>query len=73
MNKKEVRNLVVIENTALNATNFLIRLTATDPLPTLLPGQFVNIEIKDSSEIFLRRPFSVFDVDYTQNTISIIL
>jgi dihydroorotate dehydrogenase electron transfer subunit len=73
MNKKEVRNLVVIENTALNATNFLIRFSSSEPLPSLLPGQFVNIEIKDASEIFLRRPFSVFDVDYDQNTFSIIV
>ena len=73
MNKKEVRNLVVTENIALNATNFLIRFSSSDPLPTLLPGQFVNIEIKDSSDIFLRRPFSVFDADYAQNIFSIIV
>lgn len=73
MNKKEVRNLVVTDNTALNATNFLIRMSSSEPLPTLLPGQFVNIEIKDSSEIFLRRPFSIFDVDYAHNTFSIIV
>lgn len=73
MNKKEVRNLVVKENTALNATNFLIRLSSFEPLPKLKPGQFVNIEIKDTSEIFLRRPFSVFEVNYLQNTISIIV
>lgn len=73
MNKKEVRNLVVTENTALNATNFLIRLSSSETLPKLLPGQFVNIEIKDSSEIFLRRPFSVFDADYSQNSFSIIV
>jgi dihydroorotate dehydrogenase electron transfer subunit len=73
MNHKEVRNLVVIENIPLNATNFLIRLHSAEPLPKLKPGQFVNIEIKDASEIFLRRPFSVFDVDYLENTISIIV
>jgi dihydroorotate dehydrogenase electron transfer subunit len=73
MNRKEVRNLVVTENTALNTTNFLIRLNSPEPLPMLLPGQFVNIEVKDSSEIFLRRPFSVFDADYSNNTFSIIV
>jgi dihydroorotate dehydrogenase electron transfer subunit len=73
MNKKEVRNLVVTDNAQLNATNFLIKLSSSEPLPKLLPGQFVNIEIKDSSEIFLRRPFSVFDVDYSQNSFSIIV
>ncbi len=73
MNRKEVRNLVVTENTALNTTNFLIKLSSSAPLPVLKPGQFVNIEIKNTSEIFLRRPFSVFDVDYEQNTMSLIV
>jgi dihydroorotate dehydrogenase electron transfer subunit len=73
MSKKEVRNLVVTENIALNTTNFLIRLCSSEPLPPLTPGQFVNIEIKDTSEIFLRRPFSIFEVDYSLNTISLIV
>jgi dihydroorotate dehydrogenase electron transfer subunit len=73
MNRKEVRNLVVTENTALNTTNFLIKLSSSAPLPVLKPGQFVNVEIKNASEIFLRRPFSVFDVDYEQNTMSLIV
>jgi len=73
MSKKEVRNLVVKDNIALNSTNFLIRLISSEPLPLLIPGQFVNVEIKDSSEIFLRRPFSVFEIDYIQNTISLIV
>jgi dihydroorotate dehydrogenase electron transfer subunit len=73
MNKKQVKNLVVQENVQLNATNFLIRLKSNESLPILRPGQFVNIEIKDSSEIFLRRPFSIFDVDYNKKEISIIV
>jgi len=73
MNKKEVRNLVVAQNTPLNATNFLIKLYSPEPLPLLKPGQFVNVEIKASNEIFLRRPFSVFEVDYFENTISLIV
>jgi dihydroorotate dehydrogenase electron transfer subunit len=62
--KKEVRKLIVTQNIALNSTNFLIKLNSSEPLPEFKPGQFVNIEIKDSSEIFLRRPFSIFEVDY---------
>ena len=73
MGKKKVANFAVIENTALNTTNFLIRLQATFTLPKIHPGQFVNIEVKNTNEIFLRRPFSVFEVDYTKNTISIIV
>jgi dihydroorotate dehydrogenase electron transfer subunit len=73
MSKKEVRNLVVTDNITLNATNFLIRLCSCETLPKLTPGQFVNVEIKDSREVFLRRPFSVFEVDYSQNIISVIV
>lgn len=73
MSLKEVQNLLVTENVPLNSTNFLIRLVSSKSLPKFEPGQFVNIEIKNSSEIFLRRPFSVFEVDYISNTISIIV
>ncbi len=73
MSKKEVKNLVVVENVALNSTNFLIKLKSSESIPKIEPGQFVNVEIKDTNEIFLRRPFSVFDMDYTENTMSLIV
>lgn len=73
MRKKFVQDLLVVENTALNSTNFLIKLKASEVLPDFSPGQFVNIDIKNSTEIFLRRPFSVFEFDKIQNTISLIV
>lgn len=73
MSKKKVANLVVIQNIALNSTNFLIKLQSTEPLPIVKPGQFVNVDIKNSTEIFLRRPFSIFEVDFTANTLSLIV
>jgi dihydroorotate dehydrogenase electron transfer subunit len=73
MSLKEVQNLVVSENKPLNATNFLIRLVSVKPLPKFVPGQFVNVEIKNCNEIFLRRPFSVFEIDYSKNMLSLIV
>jgi dihydroorotate dehydrogenase electron transfer subunit len=73
MGKKTVSDFVVTENIQLNDTNFLLRLKAPDPLPEIKPGQFVNIEINDSSEVFLRRPFSVFEIDYNKNILSVII
>lgn len=73
MSKKTVANFIVIENTALNSTNFLLRLQASFSLPAIHPGQFVNIEVKETNEIFLRRPFSVFEVDDKKNVLSIII
>jgi len=73
MEKRSVDDFVVVENIKLNNSNFLIRMLAPKPLPIIKPGQFVNVEISNCSEIFLRRPFSVFDVDYTNNQLSIIV
>lgn len=73
MPKKFVTEFQVVENTALNATNFLIKIKAPLGLPKLRPGQFVNVEVKNTNEIFLRRPFSIFEVDYDANTLSMII
>ncbi|MBT3383954.1 MAG: dihydroorotate dehydrogenase electron transfer subunit [Prolixibacteraceae bacterium] len=73
MSKKTVADFVVIENTTLNASTYFIKLKASKPLPRMKPGQFVNVEIKNTDEIFLRRPFSIFEVDYLENTLSLIV
>lgn len=73
MSKKFVENFQVIENKALNPTNFLIRLKSSVTLPELRPGQFVNIEVKNSPETFLRRPFSIFEYNKTENSVSLIV
>jgi dihydroorotate dehydrogenase electron transfer subunit len=71
--KKAVNDFIVLSNTALNASNFLIKLKSPIPLPDILPGQFVNVEIKNTNQIFLRRPFSVFEVDNNMWTISLLV
>jgi len=73
MSAKFVQNFLVLQNSALNSTNFLIKIKSEKILPNIIPGQFVNIEIKNTDEIFLRRPFSVFEINYIDNTISIIV
>lgn len=73
MGKKFVQDFQVIANSSLNPTNFLIKLQSDHPLPKMLPGQFANVEVKKSNEIFLRRPFSIFEVDYKENTISLLV
>ncbi|MBN1986076.1 MAG: dihydroorotate dehydrogenase electron transfer subunit [Prolixibacteraceae bacterium] len=73
MSKKFVEDFKVAENIALNSSNFLIKLVSPKKLPDIKPGQFVNIEVKNSDEIFLRRPFSIFEIDYQKNTLSLII
>lgn len=71
--KKEVCDCKIIQNTQLNHDNFLIKLQPSSKLQIIQPGQFVNIQVKNTSTTFLRRPFSIHDVDYERNTFSILV
>ncbi len=71
--KKNVTDLLLIENKQLNQDNFLLVFQSPIPVSEILPGQFLNVEIKEATEIFLRRPFSVFDVDHQNQTISLLV
>ena len=68
--KKYILDLTVKSVDRLNEKYVLIKLTDTVPLPEMLPGQFVEIRIDNTSETFLRRPISV--CDYDDKTITII-
>jgi len=72
MNKK-VCDLIIIRNIQLNHDNFLLELQAKEKLSDIVPGQFANVLIKNSSSTFLRRPFSIHDVDYSTNSFTILV
>jgi dihydroorotate dehydrogenase electron transfer subunit len=71
--KKTVTDFLLLENKQLNKDNFLLKLQSPIPVSEIFPGQFINVEIKNASEIFLRRPFSILDVDYENQTISLLV
>jgi dihydroorotate dehydrogenase electron transfer subunit len=71
--KKTVTDFLLLENKQLNKDNFKLLLQSPIPLSDIFPGQFINVEIKDAAEIFLRRPFSILDVDYENQTISLLV
>lgn len=54
----------------LNYSAYIIELEAPEPLTEVLPGNFAEIEINNSPKVFLRRPFSIFDVNPRANTLS---
>lgn len=70
---KTVTEFTVTGNTALNANNFRIELKSVEPLLPMEPGQFVNVEIEGNKDVFLRRPFSVFEVDYENCTLTLLV
>ncbi|MFA9391359.1 MAG: dihydroorotate dehydrogenase electron transfer subunit [Prolixibacteraceae bacterium] len=71
--KKTVCDLVITQNIQLNHDNYLLELQSANPIEAIVPGQFVNVLVKDSPNTFLRRPFSIHEVDYSTNSITILV
>ncbi|WP_251619963.1 dihydroorotate dehydrogenase electron transfer subunit [Odoribacter lunatus] len=69
---KKIVDFVVKENKLLTDNMFLLTLQSNE-LPTILPGQFVNVKIEDSPTTFLRRPISVYDVDETNGLLYLLI
>ena len=65
--KKFMLDLIVKKNEALNSQYSLLILTSSEPLPEMLPGQFVEVRVDNSQTTFLRRPISINYVDYDTN------
>jgi dihydroorotate dehydrogenase electron transfer subunit len=64
--------LKVLENKRINDDVFMIVLGSKNQLPPMLPGQFVQVKV-ESGMVFLRRPFSIHDVDYAENNFSLLI
>jgi dihydroorotate dehydrogenase electron transfer subunit len=71
--KKRIEDLTVIENRRLNNEFFVLSLTSTVQIPEILPGQFAEVRIDNSPETFLRRPFSIYNADYSKNIIELLV
>jgi dihydroorotate dehydrogenase electron transfer subunit len=59
----------IIENRNIVSNYFLLKLKLSKTMGTIEPGQFVMLKVPDR-DIFLRRPFSIYD--YGKETITIV-
>jgi dihydroorotate dehydrogenase electron transfer subunit len=50
--------------------NYIITFKSPVDIPPILPGQFAEILIHNNPNVFLRRPFSILDVDHQKREIS---
>ncbi len=71
--KKRVEDLTVTVNRRIGESFFVIEVVSPGPLPEIMPGQFVQALVNDSPSTFLRRPLSVHDVDYSSDTIALLV
>lgn len=65
--RKYLLDLSVVSLDWLSNSHVLLKLTSSDPLPDMVPGQFVEVRIDGSSSTFLRRPISINFVDRDKN------
>jgi dihydroorotate dehydrogenase electron transfer subunit len=71
--KKRLENLIVTENRRLNNEFFVLKLHSKQGLPIILPGQFAEVRVDGSPTTFLRRPISIYNVEYASNTLELLI
>src|SRR3712207_3649050 len=65
--KKYLLDLRVTLVEHLTDRHVLLHLSADEPLPEMLPGQFVEVRVDHSPATYLRRPISIHFVDREKN------
>jgi len=68
-----VEDFELISNRRLTRDYFVIDLLGKGRLEKILPGQFVQVRVDNNRDTFLRRPISVYDVDYENNIIRLLI
>ena len=64
---KKLLDMIVAGVQPMGQRYVLLRLTHPQPLPSISPGQFVEVRVDHSPNTFLRRPISVHHVDEQHN------
>lgn len=71
--KKFMHDFKVVRNDIINPDYFVLYLQCSEPLPSIEPGQFAEVLVTGSPTTYLRRPFSIYDVDYENRVVSILI
>lgn len=71
--KKYIHDFQIIANRRVNEEYFVLSLSGNRQLPEIKPGQFVQVRVDNAPNTFLRRPFSVYDVDYKKNILYLLI
>lgn len=72
--KKFIKDLKIVATEHFPRNYILLKLTdEKEALPSMLPGQFIQVRIDNTPEVMLRRPISVNFVDPTDNTLWILI
>lgn len=74
---KQIIDFIIVEKQSFQRAALLrLRPVETYPetsLPEIRGGQFVNVRVDGCDKAYLRRPISIHDVDYQNNTIDLLI
>lgn len=71
--KKYILDLKVRETVAVGKQFVLLRLTDSEPLPEMLPGQFVEVLVDNTPSVLLRRPISIHYYNKENNELGLLV
>jgi dihydroorotate dehydrogenase electron transfer subunit len=70
---KKIHDMRVVRNQRITPDYFELVLQAPEALPPIFPGQFVEALVEGAVSTFLRRPFSIHNVDYENNRLHLLI
>ena len=70
---KFIHDFEVTRNHRISEDYFAIYLKCPISLPHILPGQFAEVLVTNSTTTYLRRPFSIYEADYEKNELSLLI
>lgn len=73
MQRKQLLDCKVIENTSLNQSYFRLVVTSDQPMGQINAGQFAELRVDGSGSTFLRRPISIHNYDSATNRLSLLI
>ncbi len=71
--KKRSEALTVIQNRKINKDYYVLKVQSPVDTSSILPGQFVEILVKDTRNAFLRRPISIYNVNNDRNSFELLI
>lgn len=71
--KKYITDFKIVERKTYGPHYFALTLQHPEKIPEIMAGQFVEVEVKGTREVMLRRPISIHDVDSTANTLTLLI
>lgn len=69
--RKKIEELTIVAKELNDSNHLYFELQAEKPFLQIFPGQFVQVQVRNNAEVFLRRPLSVHDWDEQNGILSL--